>query len=72
MDGGVRSHFAGGRHMREQRSVEKRGRGAGKSTFFYFILKWSLELCRIRWKINFNLKISMRNVVHPIKQKRAV
>ncbi|XP_067262387.1 sorting nexin-19a [Chanodichthys erythropterus] len=28
VDGGVRSHFAGGRHMREQRSVEKRGRGA--------------------------------------------
>lgn len=64
VDGGVRSHFAGGRRMREQRSVEKRGRGAGKSTlkaelkisFFYFILKWSLELCRIRWKINFNLK----------------
>ncbi|XP_051748536.1 sorting nexin-19a isoform X1 [Ctenopharyngodon idella] len=28
VDGGVRSHFAGGRRMREQRSVEKRGRGA--------------------------------------------
>lgn len=32
VDGGVRSHFAGGRPMREQRPVEKRGRGAGKST----------------------------------------
>ncbi|XP_067294922.1 sorting nexin-19a [Pseudorasbora parva] len=28
MDDGGRSHFAGGRHMREQRPVEKRGRGA--------------------------------------------
>ncbi|CAM4542474.1 unnamed protein product [Leuciscus chuanchicus] len=28
VDGGVRSHFAGGRPMREQRPVEKRGRGA--------------------------------------------
>ncbi|XP_068077165.1 sorting nexin-19a isoform X1 [Danio rerio] len=28
VDGGVRSHFAGGRHVREQRPVEKRGRGA--------------------------------------------
>uniref|UniRef100_A0A8C2KLC0 Sorting nexin 19a n=1 Tax=Cyprinus carpio TaxID=7962 RepID=A0A8C2KLC0_CYPCA len=28
VDGGVKSRYAGGGHMREQRSVEKRGRGA--------------------------------------------
>lgn len=33
VDGGVKSHYAGGGHIREQRLVEKRGRGAGKSTW---------------------------------------
>lgn len=54
---GVRSHFAGGRPMREQRPVEKRGRGAGKSTskaelenFFSILFSCTLELCRIRRK----------------------
>lgn len=55
VDDGVRSHFAGGRRMREQRPVEKRGRGAGKSTSkaelensFSILFSCTLELCRIR------------------------
>lgn len=32
VEGGVKSHCAGGGLAREQRFVEKRGRGAGRST----------------------------------------
>ncbi len=42
VEGGVKSHCARGGLAREQRSVEKRGRGAGRSTKNFKILSLKL------------------------------